>query len=180
MWRKVPLKFEDRFLKESIKFTGDADLYGKYMIRAINEWPNGCEHNLTCVGMNRQAWIGHSAACIALTIPEYITRLAWHQLTEEQQDLANKQADIAIQIWEENYAKDKNWNRRSDSGPAQDFLDIRQIREGLLILQRREGQHSNAAFSSGRGPEKEKKIRAAADRLGGSIQTDYGSCEKLF
>lgn len=180
MWRKVPFSQEGVFLEESIKFTGNAELYGKYMIRAINEWPNGCEHNLTCVGMNRQAWIGHAATCIALTSPEYITRLAWHQLTQEQQDLANAQADIAIKIWEENYAKDKDWNRCINGGPASDFMDVRQIRESLSLIQRGKGQHSNAASGSGRGQEKEKKVRTAFDRFGGSVQTNHGSCERLF
>lgn len=180
MWRKIPFSQEQIFLEAAIKFTGNAELYGKYMIRAINEWPNGCEHNLTCVGMNRQAWIGHAATCIALTSPEYITRLAWHQLTREQQDLANAQADIAIKIWEDNYAKNTNWNRCTDSGPASDFMDIRQIREGLSLLQRGKGQYCNAASSGGGSPEKKKKVRATVDRYGSSIQANYGSCERLF
>jgi hypothetical protein len=180
MWRKLPFYQEAAFLKEAMKFTGDAELYGKYMIRAINEWPNGCEHNLTCTGMNRQAWIGHSATCIALACPEYITRLAWHQLTQEQQDLANAQADIAIKTWEDNYAKDKNWNRRSDCSPAPDFMDVRRIRESLSLLQRGKGQYGNAASGSGGSPKKEKKIRPIVDRFGRAIQTDYRSCPILF
>jgi hypothetical protein len=180
MWRKIPFSQEPIFLEAAIRFTGDAELYGKYMIRAINEWPNGCEHNLTCVGMNRQAWIGHAATCIALTSPEYITRLAWHQLTQEQQDLANAQADIAIKIWEDNYAKDKDWNRRSDSSPAPDFVDVRQIREGLSLLQRGKGQYSNAAPSSGGSPKKEKKIRYSTTGLRGAIQAHYRPCDRLF
>lgn len=180
MWRKVPFYMEHHFLEAAINFTGDADLYGKYMIRAINEWPNGCEHNLTCTGMNRQAYIGHAATCIALGCPEYITRLAWHQLTQEQQDKANEQADIAIKIWEDNYAKDKDWNRRSDSSPAQDFMDVRRIRENLLVLQRRKGQHGNASSGSSGSPEKEKKVRSIVDRFGRPVQTYYGSCERLF
>ena len=180
MWRKVPLFMEVHFLKAAIDFTGDAGLYGEYMIRAINEWPNGCEHNLSCKGMNRQAYIGHAATCIALGCPEYITRLAWHQLTQNQQDEANGKADIAIKIWEDNYAKDKNWNRCIDSSQAQDFMDVRRIREGLLILQRGKGQHGNASLSSGGSPEKEKKIRPIAGRSRRSIQNDNSTCGKLF
>lgn len=180
MWRKLPFYQEQKYLDAAIEFTGDAELYGKYMIRAINEWPNGCEHNLTCTGMNRQAWIGHSATCIAICSPEYITRLAWHQLTQERQDLANLQADIAIKIWEDNYAKDKNWNRRIDGSPAQDFMDVRRIRESLSILQRGKRQYGNAASGSGRSQKKEKKIRTLVDRFGRPIQADYRSCPELF
>jgi len=180
MWRKVPSGLEEQFLKAAILFTGDAELYGTYMIRAINEWPFGCEHNLSCTGMNRQAYIGHAATCIALTCPEYITRLAWHQLTKDQQDKANDKADIAINIWEQNYAKDKDWNRRPDSQPSTNFMDVRHIREGISIFQRREGQHGNVTFSRGRGKEKEKKVRPVIDRFGRAIQTDYRSCPRLF
>ena len=61
MWRKVKFGEETKYLEAAILFTGDADLYGAYMIHAINNWPFGCEHNLSCTGMNRQAWIGHAA-----------------------------------------------------------------------------------------------------------------------
>lgn len=180
MWRKIPFYLEDKFLEEAIKFTSDAVLYGRYMMRAINEWPNGCEHNLTCIGMNRQAYIGHSAVCIALTMPEYITRLAWHQLTEKQQDDANEQADIAIKTWEDNYAKDTNWNRCIVRFQGEDFMDIRQIREDLSLLQCGKRQHSNASLGGGGSPEKKKDIRTNVNRFGRSIQNDYGSCERLF
>lgn len=180
MWRKLPVYQEAVFLEAAIKFTGNFELYGKYMIRAINEWPFGCEHNLSCIGMNRQAYIGHAATCIAIGSPEYITRLAWHQLTQKQQDDANNQADIAIKIWEENYAKDTDWNRRMDSRPSQDFMDVRHLRKNLPFFQRGEGLNGNASLSCGGSKEKKKKIWPAADRFGRTIQAHNGSCERLF
>jgi len=90
-------------LKQAIEFTGNPPLYGSFMMRVIKEWPISCEHNLTCKGMNRQAWIGHAAACIAIGCPEHITREAWAYLTQEQQDLANAEADKAIAQWELEY-----------------------------------------------------------------------------
>lgn len=180
MWMKLPTVHEDAYLKAAILFTGDADLYGKYMMKAIMEWPYGCEHNLTCVAMNRQAYIGHAAACIAIGSPEYITRLAWHQLTQDQQDRANKKADLAIKIWEENYAKNKNWNRCIDGGPTSNFMDVRHIRENLPFFQRGEGFNGNASLGGGRGKEKKKDVRPTFDRFGGAIQTNDGSCERLF
>lgn len=180
MWRKVSVKEEAQYLKHAIEFTGNHVLYGKYMLFAIEMWPNGCEHNLTCLEMNRQAWIGHAAVCIAFGCPEYITRSAWHQLTQMQQDLANNQADIAIKIWEENYAKDPNWNRCIDSRPAPDFMDVRHIRESLSVFQRGEGQYGNATFGGGRGQKKKENVWPIADRYGKSVQADYGSCGRLF
>ena len=180
MWRKVHASEESEFVERAVEFTGDAELYGAFMIAAIMEWPFGCEHNLTCFGMNRQAWIGHAAACIAINSPEYITRAAWWKLTQEQQDNANAKADLAIQIWEEQYAKDKDWNRRNDGSTPQDFLDIRHVRESLLVVQRWKGQHGDASFGRTRGKKAEKKIRIVNNRSRRPIQTDYRPCERLF
>ena len=92
-------------LDEAIKFTGNHKLYGKYMNRVIHEWPISCENALTDYSINRRAWVGHAACALALKIPEDITRQAWSKLTYEQQLLANKEAERAIQAWEYNYIK---------------------------------------------------------------------------
>ena len=103
MWKKFNGEKRNVFLKKAIKFTGNAEIYGEFMLRVIEEWPNSCEHNLTCPGMNRQAWIGCAACCLALNCPEDITREAWHMLDAKQQEDANKKADLAIREWEERY-----------------------------------------------------------------------------
>lgn len=93
-----------RLLKRAIAFTGDADLYGSWMMRVIHEWPTSCEHHLTDTGSNRRAYIGHAAACMAIQCPEDITRKAWGYLSDRQQDEANHKADLAIEAWERVYA----------------------------------------------------------------------------
>jgi hypothetical protein len=103
MWRDVSKTEEERFLKEAIEFTGDYKLYGSWMLKVVDEWPKSCEHNLSSTGMNRQAWIGHAACCLAIGCPEHITRHAWHVLTQDQQDKANLKADEAIALWESRY-----------------------------------------------------------------------------
>jgi hypothetical protein len=103
MWKKAKPKEEKTMLKKAIAFTMDTELYGEWMLRVIKEWPLSCEHNLTDNNLNKQAWIGHAAACLAINSPEYITRLAWHYLTEQQQNDANEKADKAIKIWQNNY-----------------------------------------------------------------------------
>jgi len=100
MWQSVPKDEGDKLLKEAIEFTGNPELYGSYMQRIIMEWPISCEQNLTDRSMNRQAWIGHAACCLAIGCPEHITRAAWHFLSRDQQDKANAQADRAILAWE--------------------------------------------------------------------------------
>lgn len=104
MWGDV----QDRkdMLEKAIKFTGDNELYGRYMLRVINEWPISCENALTDYNLNRKAWIGHAACALAIGCPEDITRKAWGMLTYEQRTLANRRAAIAIGKWEERYRKD--------------------------------------------------------------------------
>lgn len=112
MWRNTAKEEEEGLFQKAVEFTGDAELYGNYMMRAVKEWPIACEHNLTATGVNRQAWVGHAACCIAIDCPEHIVRRAWHCLTQEQQDKANAKADEAIAFWESEYLKGVNtWQR---------------------------------------------------------------------
>lgn len=103
MWRKLERHQEEDFFNKAVDFTGNAELYGSFMLKVLQQWPISCEQNLSAGGMNRRAWIGHAAACIAFECPEYITRLAWGYLNKQQQDSANAQADIAIKLWESDY-----------------------------------------------------------------------------
>lgn len=103
MWSTLPKEQEDEYLKKAIEFTGNHKIYGKYMMKVIDNWKYSCEHNLSNVSINRQAWIGHSACAIAFDCPEYIVRKAWNYLTEDQRIKANKEADKAIKKWENNY-----------------------------------------------------------------------------
>ena len=98
MWGVV----EDRetYLQRAIEFTGNAQRYGKYMMRVVKEWRYSCEHNLTDRSQNRRAWVGHAACALAFQCPEDIVRQAWGHLSEQQQNEANAQADIAIGYWE--------------------------------------------------------------------------------
>jgi len=108
MWRLTKGREREDLLKRAIKFTGNANLYGSWMIKVLDKWPCSCEHNLSDITMNRQAWIGHAACCLAIGCSEEITRLAWHHLTQRQQDEANAMADKAIVKWEKEYIQRKN------------------------------------------------------------------------
>lgn len=98
MWGEVA----DRsgHMARAVEFTGNHELYGTYMMRVIDEWPNSCANALTDYALNRKAWIGHAACALALGCPEDIVRQAWGFLTDEQRLLANRQADRAIRAWE--------------------------------------------------------------------------------
>ena len=95
------------WVKKAISFTSDHKKYGRFMMKVVNEWPVSCENALTDYSLNRKAWVGHAACALAIGCPEDITREAWKHLTYEQQLLANKEADRAIQAWEYNYIKDR-------------------------------------------------------------------------
>ena len=86
MWRKVPPDDQENLLKQAIEFTSDHIKYGKAMIKAVDNWTITLEHNLTDNSINKRAYIGHCAVCIELGIPEYITRMAWHYLTDLQKN----------------------------------------------------------------------------------------------
>ena len=103
MWGSVSDR--KKALQEAINFTGDHKLYGRFMMRVVNEWPISCENALTDYSINRKAWVGHAACAMARQIPEDIVRQAWGHLTDEQRILANKKAESAIKQWEHNYAK---------------------------------------------------------------------------
>ena len=106
MWGNAKDRAQD--IDKAISFTGDHNLYGKFMLRVVRDWPVSCENALTDYTINRKAWIGHAAVALALGIPEDITREAWGKLTYEQQELANRQAEHAISTWETYYRKGKN------------------------------------------------------------------------
>ena len=105
MWRRVYGDERAKFLGEAIRFTGDPELYGQWMLKVTAAWPMSCEHNLTDIGQNRRAWIGHAACCLAIKCPEDITRSAWGHLSEDQRMKANQKADFAIVTWERAHSR---------------------------------------------------------------------------
>ena len=105
MWGEVDNRKE--WVQKAIEFTGNHKLYGSYMMRVTKEWPISCENALTDTSLNRRAWIGHAAVALAIQCPEDIVREAWKHLTDEQQLLANQEANAAIAAWEHAYIKDK-------------------------------------------------------------------------
>ena len=98
MWGKVADR--DLYLKTAIEFTGNHQLYGAWMMQVIRVWKYSVEHNLSDRSQNRKAWIGHAACALSFRCPEDIVRKAWSYLDEDQQRLANQQAEQAIAVWE--------------------------------------------------------------------------------
>jgi hypothetical protein len=99
MWGNVTNR--KNWLEKAIEFTSNHELYGSWMIKVTEQWPRSCEHNLS-KGGDKRAWIGHAAVALAIDCTESIVREAWGHLTPVQQELANKQAEIAIEKWRNN------------------------------------------------------------------------------
>lgn len=121
MWRQVSSKSRAKYLAKAIEFTGNAELYGSFMLKVIRVWPITCEHHLSETGSNRKAFIGHAAATMAIDCPEDITRQAWGHLSQKQQYDANEQARIAIEIWEtmQNEIQNRNLLEQMDAARVQ-------------------------------------------------------------
>lgn len=101
MWRKV--EDEDRWLKLSIEFTGDHVIYGNAMRDVVKAWPRTMMNSLTNTSINRRAFLGHCACCYKIQAPEYIVRMAWKYLTDQQRMLADKEAQDIINNWMNDY-----------------------------------------------------------------------------
>jgi hypothetical protein len=106
MWGNVSDK--KAMTRWAFDFTSDYKLYGSFMFKVVDEWPISCENALTDYFLNRRAWIGHAACALANRCPEDIVRLVWGYLTDEQQFLANEEANRAIRTWEQRYRENKN------------------------------------------------------------------------
>ena len=98
MWSKS--KNEEEQLKQAIEFTGNWQEYGKAMGEVIKLWPRTMLNTLTNSSVNRRAFLGHCAVCYKFGIPEYIVRMAWKELTEQQRIDADKIAEYHIKEYE--------------------------------------------------------------------------------
>lgn len=72
----------------------------KIGLKLIKEWKYSSGQHLSNLSRNRQAWIGQASCCYKYKVPENITKYAWRLMTLEQQNKANRIADIIIKKWE--------------------------------------------------------------------------------
>jgi len=103
MWRSLPLEEENKMLQSAIEFTGNHILYGNAMRKVITTWPMTMLNSLTNKSINRRAFLGHCACQYEINCPEYITRMAWKYLTDQQRFEADKVAQETIEQWIKNY-----------------------------------------------------------------------------
>lgn len=108
MWRNVSREEEEEFLKQCVAFTSDHLVYGMAMKKVIDKWPNTMLNSMTNININRRAFLGHCACSYEFNCPEYITRLAWGKLTDNQRFFADRVAQQTIDNWIQKYNEKKN------------------------------------------------------------------------
>lgn len=100
MWSRVSKEDEAIMLKKAIDFTSNHIDYGDAMRDVVFKWKYSMINFLTNKSINRKAYLGHCAVFYKLQIPEYIVRMAWKKLTDNQRILANLEAEKTIKLWE--------------------------------------------------------------------------------
>lgn len=115
MWRKLKKEDEKEMLIKAVEFTGDHIIYGSAMRKVITAWPRTMLNSMTNVSINRRAFLGHCACTFEFDCPEYITRMAWKRLTDNQRYLADKVAQETINKWVSDY-ESKNRGIYTDVG----------------------------------------------------------------
>lgn len=79
-------------------FLSNLHRFGTAMQEVLDKWKNSCEHYLTNEAMNRIAWLGQSAACIAMGLPSKY-RSGYFLLTDYEQEEADKLALKYLNKW---------------------------------------------------------------------------------
>lgn len=90
-------------IQKSIDLLSNQKEFEKYASIIIKDWVYSCEHNLTDPSLNKIAYIGQSACCIANNTPAFVTRLAWSYIEEHNQVRANKTARKILKKWQYNH-----------------------------------------------------------------------------
>lgn len=82
------------------RLLGDPDQFFEAATEMIREWPHAAIHNLAHLWTGRNAWVGQATCCYSLDATGVETRLAWGQLSNEQQRRANRVAVSVREAWE--------------------------------------------------------------------------------
>jgi hypothetical protein len=79
-------------------FLRDTPRFEAALSRVLVEWPTSCEHYLTNENMNRVAWLGQAAMCIATRVPACF-RSGFNLLSDAEQRAANRAALKWLNVW---------------------------------------------------------------------------------
>lgn len=80
------------------EFLRDSQAFRSALSVVLETWRNSCEHYLSNVNMNRIAWLGQAALCVATGIPAAY-RSGYHLLSEADKMSADLVALEALNKW---------------------------------------------------------------------------------
>lgn len=99
MWRIVRGEKRKANSEAAANLMRDPARFTAAMLRALEEWPNSCAHNLSADAVNKIAWLGHAGCCLGVGSPEENTRIGWHLLSPLHQARANAAAQAVLDAW---------------------------------------------------------------------------------
>lgn len=82
----------------------DSDRFSTACSRVAREWPITAAVHISDRARNRRAFLGQTSCAIECGATETATRLAWWQLTPQEQSEANGVAMLAISRWEREHS----------------------------------------------------------------------------
>ena len=100
LWERPNGETRKNHIKASANLMQNSAAFKEAMERAVEEWEKSCRHNLTSLDSNRIAWLGHAGCCVGVRSPEECTRVAWHTLSQSEQDEANRVASEVLAEWD--------------------------------------------------------------------------------
>jgi hypothetical protein len=94
-------------VKQSLIILNSIENCGQSFQRVILDWHYSSQVHLSNKSINRQAWIGQASCCLNHGSNEDETKIAWNQLSTEEQNRANQIADYYIRKFEIEVMKDE-------------------------------------------------------------------------
>lgn len=82
-----------------IDFFNDQEKLKEYMYKASYEWKHSFEQHMTNPSVNRIAFIGQAASCLATGASCFETMKAWSFLSEEIRNSSDKIAEEVLNEW---------------------------------------------------------------------------------
>lgn len=97
---RLPTADEQHLIGKAVELLSNPVLFREAAKGVIKDWPKSTEEFLSGNNiLSKRPWLGRAACQYRFNVPESLTRIAWEQLTEEQQDAANEVANELIKEW---------------------------------------------------------------------------------
>lgn len=99
---------EEELINFSVNILSNQIIFEEIALNVIKKWTISTKVNLTNPNCNKKAWIGQASCCYHSNVPEYLTRIAWSKLSDEQRLEADNTALKVINIFNQLNEKQHN------------------------------------------------------------------------